>query len=237
MDLQSDRDDTARLTPQQLFAKCEENARVADRKVYERMLSLLAGELTFPPRLLEADPLLDTAPSPDDSEDLKIQKIIHEHESARYRKILELLKECQGCEARWILLALWLKDEGICQPFEFLPEELYGRLTREKRKGLRISIADLQHYHSVEAWKPYFESLLADRRRHPKATGSAKAELIEAGYCEQAVQAAHDKRAAIPAVCEWLASRSDDELDAPTIRNAHSRVSLKLHHKTADRSL
>jgi hypothetical protein len=202
------------LTPQELFAQCEEKARVADREMYERMLSTIAGELTFSKAALwEPDPVLDAAPSQEDFDDLKIEKLIHQ--GGRYLYILKVLKENRSREERWILLAVWLRQKGICEPFDFLPLELYDRLTREKRNELGISITDQQHYHRVEAWKPYFERLLQDRR--------IKKDLVKAGYQQQAIVAAHSHRAAVPAACEWLASSQG--ADAPALRNAHSRVS------------
>ena len=205
--------ETTNKTPQELFRECEEKARVADKNIWEQALSLIAGELTFPKQLFEPDPLLDVAPSPDDPEELKAQKFIHS--GARYWKLLGMLKDHRSRTERWILLALWLRQEGICEPWEILPEELYGWLTGKKRDELGISISDQQHYHRVEAWKPYFERLLEDRR--------SKKDLVKAGYHQQAIVAAQRHRAAVPAACEWLAPSQG--VDAPTLRNAHSRVS------------
>jgi hypothetical protein len=211
MDQLSEGNGAERLTPQELFTRCEENARTADREAYEGVLSLIAGELTFRTPLFEADPLLDAAPSPDDSEDLKIQKAIHHGE--RYREILKLLKEHRSRDARLVLVALWLKQEGICEPIELLPKALYQRLTREKQQGLKISISDQQHYHQVEAWRPYFERLFAERRKKEKAKENVKDGLVKAGYEEQAIIVSQKRRTVIPAICEARLSPRNRRID------------------------
>jgi hypothetical protein len=136
---------------------------------------------------------------------------------------VQWLKEYPGREQRWLLLALWLKEERICEPMEFLPAQVYGNLTGEKRAALRVSITDVQHYCQVEAWKPYFERLLKDRRK--KESRDPERDLKRAGYTIEAINAARNKRLAIPAVCEWLAGILD--IDTGTFRNAHSRISSK----------
>ena len=210
-------------TPIELFAKCEANARrVVDRETFERVLSSLVGTLTFPksgPEYLDG-----SIPSAGDTDDLALQLIIRE--SGRYRDLVQPLKQYRGQKQRWILLARWLQQEEICEPRDFLPPQVYEELTREKRASLGISVAAYQHYFKVEAWRPYFERLLADLRENRHAKGNAKRILLKAGYDERAIGAAQNKRSVIVAVCDWLASSSDpDAPDAPTLRNAHSTVS------------
>ena len=218
-------------TPKELYARCEANARVADRNTYVRALSLLAGVSTFRDHLFGPEPPLDATPSTDDSYSVKLRRIIQQ--ASRYRDLVQWLKEYPGRQQRWLLLALWLKQEGICEPMEFLPAQVYENLTAEKRAELRVSITDLQHYCRVEAWKPYFERLLKDRRK--KRMGDPERDLELAGYIIEAIGAARKKRLAIPAVCDWLAG---PKIDAATLRNAHSRISSqRQHHKCLDRSL
>ena len=209
-------------TPKELFAKCEANARVADRKAYERALSLLAGVLTFQDHLFGRESHLDAPPSTGDSHSVKLRRIIQQ--ASRYRDLVRWLKEYPAREQRWLLLALWLNEEGICDPMAFLPAQVYENLTGEKRAALRVSIADVQHYCRVEAWRPYFERLLSDRL-------SGK-DLAIAGYDEQAIVAAQKSRAAVPAACAWLAMLFGGRPDATTLRNAYSRMSSKAHHKS-----
>jgi len=216
-------------TLRELFARCEANAQVADRKTYERALSLLAGALTFPDHLFAPEPPLDANPSTGDSYNAKLRQIIHQ--ASRYRDLVQWLKQYPGQEQRWLLLAVWLKVEGICEPISFLPAEVWRKFTDEMRNSLQISIGDLQHYSQVEAWRPYFERLLKDRRRIEKERRHPERDLAQAGYTIEAIGAARRKRRAIPAVCEWLADRL--QIDAGTLRNAHSRPA-RLHHKSPD---
>jgi hypothetical protein len=211
-------------TPEQLYAKCEAIARVADRETYERALSLIAGALTFPDHLFGPNPLPDSSPSAGDSDDVKLERIVHQAE--RYQELVQLLKEYPGQQQRWLLLAVWLKQEGICEPWEFLPAQVYDNLTNEKRAELRISVTDTQHYYRVEAWKPYFDRLLQDRRTKSATSIDPDRDLERLGYVAEAVAAARKKRTAIPAVCEWLSTRLN--IDAATLRNAHSRVSRRI---------
>jgi hypothetical protein len=206
-------------TPEKLFARCEAKARVADQKIYAMALSILAGVLTFRDPLFGPEPPLDATPSTDDSYSMKLRRIIQQ--ASRYRDLVQWMKEYPGREQRWLLLALWLKEERICEPVEFLPVQVYENLTGEKRAALRVSIKDVQHYCQVEAWTPYFERLLKDRRK--TESRDPERDLERAGYTIEAISAALNKRLAIPAVCEWLADILHK--DAFTLRNAHSRIS------------
>lgn len=215
-------------TPEQLFARCEANAQVAERSTYERALSLVAGELTFPDHLFGPEPLSKSAPPAGEGDSAKLRWIVSQ--ASRYRDLMQWLKEYRGREQRWLLLGLWLKEEGICDPIEFLPAQFYKNLTAEKRAKFRISITDVQHYHQVEAWRPYFERLLAERR--------GGADLATSGYENRAILATEKSRTAAAAACAWLSELSGGRPDATTFRNAHSRMSRNIeHHKTANRSL
>ena len=117
----------APLTPRELFARCEENEQTPNRQTYEKLLSLAAEVLTFSVYPFEADPQLDAAPSPEDFDNLKAQRVIRD--AMRYREILEVLKEHRSREARLTFLAAWLKQEGICHPIDLLPAEVYKSVT------------------------------------------------------------------------------------------------------------
>jgi len=215
-------------TPEELFAKCEANAKVVNRDIYLRALSILAGILTFPDNLFGQEPAHDSAPSVEGRNSVILQRIIRE--ASRYGDLVHWLKEYPGQQQRWLLLALWLKEEGICEPIEFLPKQVYENLTAEKRAELGVSITDLQHHGRVEAWKPYFERLLKDRRK--KKSRDPERDLAQAGYRDDAIAATRNKRLAIPAVCDWLAGTL--QIDSGTLRNAHSRISRGQHHKSSD---
>jgi len=210
-------------TPKELFDKCEGDSRLADRDTYDRALSVLVDTVTFPDQLFGQEPPLDSDPPVGDRNRGKLRWIIHQ--ASRYRDLVQWLEQYSGQEQRWLLLAIWLKEEGICEPINFLPSEVWEKLTNEKRNSLQISISDLQHHSRIEAWKPYFEQLLKDRSRIEKESRDPERDLELAGYTVEAINAARNKRRAIPAVCEWLADYL--HIDAGTLRNAHSRISSK----------
>jgi hypothetical protein len=201
-------------TPQELFAKCKRNARPLDKKSLAQLFDRVVDRLTFSGRPFKSEPNLDSALSTGASDDAEYKQIIRE--AWRYRALVKFLKKHSSRELRWHLLALWLQEEGICEPKEFVPPEIYKTLTRENRARLIVSIADFQHFHRIEAWKPYFERLLADRR--------AGKDLKQSGYDEDAIVSAQERRSAVAAVCDWLASKNRPP-DATTLRNAHSRIS------------
>src|SRR5262249_22322877 len=50
------------------------------------------------------------------------ERILHHlHLGSRYRDLVELLRKANDNTTRWLILAQWLKQEGICEPAEFLP--------------------------------------------------------------------------------------------------------------------
>jgi hypothetical protein len=113
----SEAENTSPLTPQQLYARCEQEERVPDRKTFERVLSLLAGHLTFRERIFAADSTLGPASSLDAPKVLNKAEAIHYAE--RYLQIIDLLKQCPSRGALWLVLALWLRDEGIRELSDF----------------------------------------------------------------------------------------------------------------------
>jgi hypothetical protein len=76
----------------------------------------IAGELTFAASRFESDPVLDVAPSPDDPEELKADKFIHS--GGQYWRLLGLLKGHRNRNKRWVPSVLWLKQAGICEPWD-----------------------------------------------------------------------------------------------------------------------
>lgn len=211
-------------TPQELFAACEERERGVDPEENERLKHWLAGELAFselePP--FEPDAELDAPPSDNDSDDLKVRRAIHY--GNRYWALLCWLKALHSMPYRWLLLALWLKQEKICEPRDLLPPVLYEKLISEKLAILRVSKTELAYWQMVEIWIPYFDRLLMDRHRLKKdGSRDPDQELRNAGYDPKAVIAAIKKRTAREAAYEFLANRR--KVDAGTIRNAHSKMS------------
>jgi len=121
--------------------------------------------------------------------------------------------------ARLTFLAAWLKQEGICHPIDLLLAEVYKSVTSEKRQSIQISIADQQQYQRVEAWRPYFERLVAARNTIGEAS------LVNVGYEKAAIAVAQKKRAAIPVICGSLADRGGP--DATTLKFGHESVPIE----------
>jgi hypothetical protein len=148
-----------------------------------------------------------------------------------YLTLVQTLKEAKNKYDLWFILGLWLKQESIREPEEFLPGDIYQRLTRRVRKRIQgISFTDMKYFELVQCWTPYFAQLLDDltRLRHR----NAKIELSRLGYVLEAIELITNKqkRSAVEVACEWLARRdiipakSDKTDPARTLRNAYSRI-------------
>jgi hypothetical protein len=70
----------------------------------------------------------------------------------KYRLVLEHLRKAGNEEARFWVIASWLKQEGICQPHEFLPKRDFLKLTAPFAGALRgITPSKLRYAHIVES--------------------------------------------------------------------------------------
>jgi hypothetical protein len=142
---------------------------------------------------------------------------------SKYRDLLELLGKYKEIEARWILVARWLRQEEICEPEDFLPKEMdLKSLTRKVWRGTRRQ--DFFHVARVEIWMPYFSGLLGDRDRL-KASGVRRIdeELEKLGYDATAVGIAGQEKSPREAIYSWLSNRKLGTVEA--LRNAYSRAS------------
>jgi hypothetical protein len=209
-------------TPKELYSKCEARERELNNE------AAWAGVKLGFIQALAFRPLFETEPSPRGTPLEANLARLHQagRQSARYRDLLQLLKNCSNNEARLFVLACWLKQEGVCEPTDFLTPQVFQQLTAEARRRANVmSPTDWRYTAVVNAWKPYFERLITDFRTIKK-TGIRRVneKLVQDGYHEQAVTIATQKRrAVVPAVCQWLGQRGVG--DARTLRNAYSRTS------------
>jgi len=161
-----------------------------------------------------------------------------------YSRLVESLKKATGDDL-WFHLALWLKNEGIREPEDWLPANIYSRLTQEPRKRLQgISFTDMWHYELVRCWERYFAALLHEKRKRSKSVNLKKG-LVELGYEPKSVEIIMSKnwRSPVAPACEWLATRDilrpkTENADAATmLRNAYSRVNAGVKQKFRDHIL
>ena len=140
----------------------------------------------------------------------------------RYRKILQLLKEQTDQEVRWIVIAKWLKQEGVCQPRQFLPEEVRRRLIKRCHQLLPMSPTDLLHRALIRNWRIYFERIRAELKKRESAT-RVQVEVRDLGFKIEAIELIAEKKSTdISAICQWLHYRAIG--DARKLRNSYSRL-------------
>lgn len=149
----------------------------------------------------------------------------------RYAQIKEYVKKLGEVELRLLLVARWLKQEGVCEPEEFLPKKVLHSLLTNYREKEKISMPrDLLYFRLVRIWLPYFERLLTKLRTVEKTNRGDKATLVMQGFDEMAVDAAFGRKSAVQAAVSWLAFYKG--IDARTLENAYSRI-LSRTRKTA----
>jgi len=205
-------------TPRELFAKCVDCERkLNDWGAWERLKESPPGDVPAQDISLEAN-----------LAQLKQSAL----RGARYRDLVELLKKCSDNEARLYVLACWLKQEGVCQPKDFLPKDVFQEFTREARRlSEKFSPTDWRYGALVDAWLPYFKKLIGDLRRIRKTNRRAK-DLMDAGYDQQTINLVVQMktRSAIKAACDWLANRQS--ATAGTLRNAYVRIEKSKRHNS-----
>lgn len=168
-----------------------------------------------------------------------------------YRQLVRLLRNADSLEAKLRLLAMWLRQERILQPREFLSKQSRKRLVESilsafdepKRKApgpkakskvrrLTARPSELRYALVGEAWKPYFELMhaeyegLATRRRT-----EPERRLTQLGFDASAVEIALGSTKALTsptlsspteAACRFAASHLRVEGD--TVLVAHSKI-------------
>jgi hypothetical protein len=211
----------------ELYRRCHAQQQEVDRQETRLNKETGIAALAFGP-LLPCNPELESLPLATDPLKLRVRK--NQWLAEKYRKLLGHTKTAsQGSlEQLYQILAMWLKDEGIISPKDFLSRELYSRLTKTTRK-LFGSYRPAEKYYadSVEVWIPYLEHLVTVYRLlHQKKEKHIGDKLKEKGFDVDAVRiVVHQQvrtRSALSAAIQFVAFRK--ELDENTIRTAHSRI-------------
>ncbi len=190
------------------------------RKLKEELFKVLFFARSF---FASAPELEVAAPTDTESTDLRIDRGLWR--GSKYRDLLELLKRARDAETRWLILAWWLKQEGVCEPEELLPNGLLRRMANKFFQG--VSFMDIRHARLVETWRPYFEPLMDDLRTTEAKIHRFKERLAAKGYDAEAIDFCVGRRKVIPVICNWLAGcgRLPKSVDASTLQNAYSRYS------------
>lgn len=206
------------LSPKELYQSCTTSEHnLLTGAEYDRIRDLFTKELIFRPLFT----INSESASAADPRGRAIDEAISR--GNKYRDLLELLGKCKKIETRWIILARWLKQEGICEPDEFLPKEMdLKSLSRKFWRGTRKQ--DFFHVARVEIWWPYFSRLLDDRDRlQVKGVRRISEELEELGYDAAAIGIAVQEKSPREAIYSWLSSRNVATVEG--LRNAYSRAS------------
>lgn len=216
-------------SPKELYQSCATRERNLDRAGLDRIFEWLTRELIFQPLFATYSESASAVPNAD-SRGRVIDEAIWR--GNKYRELRELLAKSKGIEARWILLARWLRQEGICEPEQFLPKEMdLKTLTRKLWRGTRRQ--DCFYVTLVEIWRPYFLRLLDDRDRL-KANGVRRIgqELENLGYDAAAIGVAVHEKRPLEAIYSWLSLRKVGTADS--VRNACARASGTIKRLTSE---
>src|SRR5882762_6013943 len=171
---------TLEVNPRELYRICKEQADGIEATPYGKRVRDLAAHLLF------SRPLFETAYLAGDMEfqEFTRKNYPFDHSLAqhieskvpevewRYGQLLQQLKKQEDTELRWLLIARWLKQEGICEPAQFLRNDMLRRLAKRYQKNLSLSPTDLKYWAIIENWLPYFkkirDALRAAKQRHPE---------------------------------------------------------------------
>lgn len=194
------------LDPRELYESCLKNEHELHRKGFyglkAEFLSTIAFGVLLPINLESAE---------------------------KYRLLLDHLRKAANDDARLRVIASWLKQEGVCQPHEFLPKCTFLDLSTPFAGVLRgIKPSELRYAHIVENWLPYFDALMAKSHELGSADLKKKGRVLERlGFIPSAVEAVvwQLARSPIAAICRWLAKRTDHRFPQERVlTNAHSKV-------------
>jgi hypothetical protein len=200
-----------------LFQRCERRQNTATPSAVENLRTSLMLGLRF-------GEVCPTAPDVNSPDFLISQGHVYQH-------LVALLRGARHDKDKfWYVLAAWLRSEDLIQPDRLLPKDVFERLTKGYKARLNsLSVKD--HYNSfvIRTWLPYTEPLVRKagwlkKRKEKRQVLRPAEELNRLGYALDAAELATSKTwvSAVEFTCEWLAPRLG--VDAPTLRNAYSRV-------------
>jgi hypothetical protein len=164
--LESDRNSRRReLSPKGLYADCIAVERGLQRE--NRYFRLLLGDSLLSGRIFFDDPIGNTEffaklkeyGWPPNSMAARVPGSRLSKYEWRYRELIQILKQQADPYLRWIVIARWLKQEGVCEPEEFLPMSFRKEIAKRYRKQLPESPADLLNRAFILNWKIYFERI------------------------------------------------------------------------------
>jgi hypothetical protein len=140
----------------------------------------------------------------------------------RYQELLRLLKRIDDAELRWLLVARWLYNEGVCEPDEFLPPTILQHLIkRYLARTSKFSTTDCHIWHMINVWTRYFSPLQDAARKIPKTDPDREKLIANLGYDKGAVRLILTTRSLVRAITIWLEERGKG--DARSLENAYSR--------------
>jgi hypothetical protein len=216
-----------------LFRLCMERQTRIMAPLYAKNLKQLTQELLFGTRLFWPYPIggwkpfEETFNKADNPLTFSVAQNENDNRSTtewRYDELLSLLREEADRHRRLLLLARWLKQEGICQPEEFLPRVVLDNLIRRYRKAARFSDANTAHWALVTNWKRYFAALHVDLQEARSTGANPKTFLVERGYYAKAIECALNKRTVQSAALHWTHEQTNISLH--TLQNSLSQQSL-----------
>jgi len=245
---------SVQVNPEAVFRKCVAAERQLLSEDFGQLRNQFISNLTFGP-LLPSDLQLRVRPSPADPPELAAER--DRRLGAEYRELLRYLKgAADKKEERWRVLAMWLKQEGLFEPEEFLPKDVFRNLTEnvlrslagDRRETYRdIKPSQMLYANLVELWLPYFqllrEAYLGLRRQR---ISDIPSELTNRGFNLLATQIftnpIRPARSPVSAAVRWVADRLNVEPHA--VHSAHSllfgaprrRIQMKKFHTKAARN-
>lgn len=217
---------TALSSPQGLYEKCVAEERELLSRDLQQLKRDWVSDLTFGP-LMPPEPELHSIPTLA-SLSSSLDKESEHRLASNYRFLLSNLKAAhsrdKSRDSIWNLLAMWVKQLGLFRPDEFLPKDVFLRLTQTMRNHYRhIRPAQILYAHEVEIWLPYFESLLVEYQKHNGALKKNMLSILrKQRFDSAAVMIVSKHRKAVSAAVEWVSRRLN--VDQSAISNAHSTV-------------
>ena len=218
------------MRPQDLYSDCMTSEKKIEATNYRPVIDSLLLDLIFLP-VFEPTSLLperfEVRPpfGPSISEPLEF--LVSEADW-RYSQLLKILKKQTAKELRLLLIARWLKQEGVCRPEHILSPDVLRKLIKRfrgrlnRRHPLR-SAEGLRHAARVRLWLRYFQRLLADLSTiHAKYPADRTLRLEKLGYESSSIKCSLKVKSPIRATCKWLGERGRG--DARTLYNAYSRI-------------
>jgi len=213
-----------------VYKRCCAREQELLRRSREAEKEVFVSGLTFGPLLL-SDGQLEAPPSASDSDELRARK--NQFVAEKYRQLVRHLKSAsrRGLDQLYQVLAMWLNDEDIRKPQEFLPEDVMRSLT-DTTQQLFVKYKTSEKYlgDSVEIWIGYCELLLRAYRANKNAVKPGEVhignKLVRLGFDPAAVRLVvyepRKTRTAHSLACRFAADRN--KVDEGTVASAHSRV-------------